>query len=492
MLSADTRIALYVFVGLLCLYLAVSRHMYFAYDSQAMAALTHNLVNHLSLRTTGDFKDVFHISTPYSPYGIATSLLLVPFYALSKATGGPGFLQSLLNPILVAATAAATYHIGRALYWPRRTSVLAALTFGSLTMALQATTELFSEPGVALCIALLVLAIVRWPQGWRWSPLVLGCAAGAAIQFRADSLLTVWIGLLTVPFFVPRNVYLSVRALLSAGTPMALSLAFLMWYNDYRFGKLLVTTYGGLGYHNPLWTGLDGFLFSPGKSIFIFNAIAIPGAIGLIVLAAKHQPFAILALALIIPRLLLFSKLDVWQGGLAWGPRFLMPVIPLFTLGAFSLLQLGERTGWIRRSSRTALLAAAVLSIPINFVSIRVPYEQWWSVLATPALASQYVPRDRLIGGIQHPNIIGSMDSLWVANPIRGDVLLLDRGKAEMAPAFWRERQSGLGWLLLLGFVAGAVVSIVSAGRYDAVESAGRSTRTGRDTKRIADEASLR
>jgi hypothetical protein len=441
--------------------------MYWAYDAQSMAAVTHNLVNHLSLRTTGAFNDVFHISTPFSPYGIGVSLLLVPFYALSKVTGGPGFLQSLLNPIMVAATAAATYHVGRALSWPRRTSVLAALTFGCLTMALQSTTELFSEPGVGLCVALLVLAVVRWPHGWRWSPLVLGIAAGAAAQFRSDSVLTVWVGLLAVPLFVPRRVYLSGRALLSAGIPIVLSLAFLVWYDEHRFGKLLTTSYGGVGYHTPLLTGLDGLLLSSGKSIFLFNAIAIPGTIGLIVLLAKRQPFGILAFLLIVPRLLLFAKWDAWQGGLSWGPRFMMPVISLFTLCAFALLHVGIEKRWFARTATAAIVVAALVSVPISFVSVRVPYDQWWAVLSIPSLRAHYVATGRLVAGAHGPNIISSMDSVWVANPIRGDVLLLKHGQATMAPAFWREGEGAVGWLLLLGFAACSIGAIVSSGRSD-------------------------
>ena len=70
-------------------------------------------------------------------------------------------------------------------------------------MALWYTVELLSEPGVTLCELMIVLGLVRWRQGSRMAPLLVGVAAGLAVQFRPDSLFTVWVGLLAVPFFVP-------------------------------------------------------------------------------------------------------------------------------------------------------------------------------------------------------------------------------------------------------------------------------------------------
>ena len=177
-------IGLLLFVGLFVLYMAVTRAEYYAYDAQAMMAVTRNLVDHGTLKTTGEFVNSFGFATPYAPYGIAVSILEVPLYALSKLVGHAGLLEALLNPLLTAAAATLLFHVGRTLSWSRVHSLMAALGYGVFSMAIWYTTELFSEPGVALCVVATVLGAVKWRQEWRWAPLVTGFAAACAIQLK--------------------------------------------------------------------------------------------------------------------------------------------------------------------------------------------------------------------------------------------------------------------------------------------------------------------
>ena len=98
----DLLIAGCLFGGLFLVYLAVSRHTFVAYDAASMVAVGTNLTNHFSLKTVGAFDDYLHLSTPYSPYGIGVSVLVVPAYALSKLVGHEMLLLSLINPLLTA------------------------------------------------------------------------------------------------------------------------------------------------------------------------------------------------------------------------------------------------------------------------------------------------------------------------------------------------------------------------------------------------------
>jgi 4-amino-4-deoxy-L-arabinose transferase-like glycosyltransferase len=427
-----------------------------------MAAVAHNIVNHFTIKTVGAFHDVFHDSTPYSSYGIADSILLVPLYAASKVTGGPGFWQSLLNPMLIAGSAALLYRIGRTLRWSPLLSVVAALTFGALTMALQYTTELLSEPGVCFCITLIVYAVLAWRDGKAWAPLVVGIAVGAAIQFRADSVVTVGIVLLALPLFVPRKQLFRPSSLLSLGAPIGLSLGFLFWYNALRFGSPFVLAYHNEGYTTPLLHGLHGLLLSPGKSFFLYNPIAILGLIGLVVLARTNPRVAILILLLIVPRLILFAKWDAWEGGLDYGPRFLMPVVGLFVLAAFEVVHSARRTGW-RKPAVLAVVVAALVTVPINYLSVRVPYEQWWATLMTPTAREQVVDPTSPLAHIAHSQVFPAMDFTWEGSELHGDLLLLQKGRAQMAPAWWREREGAVGWILLALAVEGAVLAVVLA-----------------------------
>ena len=98
----DHRISILLFLGVLAVYLAVDTGQHYAYDGQVMIAVSMNLVNHGSLTTVGALNDVFHMSTPYSPYGIGMSLLGVFPVALSKFFGHSAAFISLVNPVITA------------------------------------------------------------------------------------------------------------------------------------------------------------------------------------------------------------------------------------------------------------------------------------------------------------------------------------------------------------------------------------------------------
>jgi hypothetical protein len=466
--APDSVLIIGIFATLLLLFIGIGRQQIDAYDGQSMQAVTHNLVDHFTLKTTGAFDDYFGYSTPYSPYGIGVSLALVPLFSLSKAFGHQAFWDALLNPILVAATAAVVFAIGRRLGWRRTPAVLAAFAFGALTMALQASTELFSEPGVALCEALAVLAVLQWSRGSRWAPLLLGCALAVAVQFRSDSLITVWIVLLVLPLFVPMRTLLTRRALVLVGAPMALSLAFLCWYDELRSGSLFMTSYEGQSYSAPLLKGLEGFLVSPGKSIFVYNPLAVVGLVGLVVMALRRQRFAALAALLIIPRLLLFSKWSDWSGGWSWGPRFMMPVVFLLVIGAFSLV--GDRTlGVLTRRVSAALIALACLAaVPVSFLSIRVPYDQWHVVLTSPHAREQFLGTPVFDGSTGNSGGL-PYSEVWTfaASDLHGQYLLWRSGQDGISPVLWREHDDALGWLLVGASGLGSAVLVAVAVRAD-------------------------
>ena len=450
-----------VFGGLFLVYLAVSRREFVAYDAESMVAVGTNLTNHFTLKTVGAFHDYFGLSTPYSPYGIGVSILVVPLYALSKLVGQEMLLLSLINPLLTAIAGTFVFAIGRELRWARYLAVLTAATFGLLTMALQSTTELLSEPAVALCIVILVWAILRWRHEWGLAPLVIGLTSAAVIQFRADSILTVWIGLVALPLFVAWREIRKPRNLAAMAIPVLPSLAFLAWYNRLRFGSVFVFSYNGQGFHTPIGRGLEGMLVSPGKSFFVFNSIALLGLVGIVLFTIRDRPVGVLFLLLIIPRILFFSKWDSWDGGVSWGPRFLDPVVALFAIAAVEVL---VATRGVRRWDFLARLVfglLALLSLGVSFLSVRVPYEQWFDTLSTPALRAHYdgghlVPDPKAPGAVSN-----AFDFTLQGGHLMGNIDLLENGTANMAPWSFQGDRQAEGWLLLL---AGVVLTVVAAG----------------------------
>jgi hypothetical protein len=279
---------------------------------------------------------------------------------------------------------------------------------------------------------------------------VIGLTAAAVIQFRPDSIITVWIGLLALPMFVAWREIRKPRNLAAMIVPVLPSLAFLAWYNHVRFGSVLVSSYNGHGFHTAMGRGLEGMLFSPGKSIFIFNPIALLGLVGIVIFIFRDRPIAVLFTLLIVPRIFFFSKWDSWDGGVSWGPRFLDPSVALFAIAAVEVLvATQDRRRW-DLLARLAFGALAVLSLGVSFLSVRVPYEQWYDTLSTPALRAHY-DSGHLVTDPNAPQAVSNaFDFTLQGGHLMGDIDLLEKGTAETAPWSFRGDRQAEGWLLLL------------------------------------------
>jgi hypothetical protein len=158
----------------------------------------------------------------------------------------------------------------------------------------------------------------------------------------------------------------------------------------------------------------------------------------------------VLFLLLIVPRILIFSKWDAWDGGVSWGPRFLDPVVALFVIAAVEVL---VATRGVRRwgvPARLAFGALAIISLGVAYLSVRVPYEQWFDTLQTPSLRVHYDAGHL----VPHPNAPGavsnSFDFTFEGSHVMGNVHLLERGVATMAPWSFQGDRSTEGWALLL------------------------------------------
>jgi hypothetical protein len=243
---------------------------------------------------------------------------------------------------------------------------------------------------------------------------------------------------------------------------MGASLLLLVWYNELRDHKLLASSYGG-SFTTALGFGLHGLLFSPGKSIFVFNAVTVLGVVGLGVLLVRDRPVAVLFLVLIVPRLFFFAKWSSWDGGWAWGPRFLLPAVPLLVLAAVELLRVWDRRSVLGLVTRSVAVVLAGASVVVNVLSVTVPYEQWLQALATPAtLVRLGIPPQPGAQQLAHYDADFSTGPLW------GDVTLLRHHLARTAPEWWAQGHSFVGYLLL-AVAAGALVgAALGARRLDA------------------------
>ncbi len=147
----------------------LSGKTFFGYDGE----ITYRMSESLVLRHSVVISDpIYHVSQPYSPYGIGLSLLLVPLVFFAWVVlHDPRALVTLFEPAVVAGTAIALAILVVDLGSTWRRALWLALVFAFATLAWHYSGLLVAEPAVGLCTTLAVL----WLHRFIASPRVPRC-----------------------------------------------------------------------------------------------------------------------------------------------------------------------------------------------------------------------------------------------------------------------------------------------------------------------------
>jgi len=135
-------------------------------------------------------------------------------------------------------------------------------------------------------------------------------------------------------------------------------------YNAVCWGSPLTTGYAPylaayMG-ENPL-IGLWRMWLSPGKSVLLYSPPLILGLVALPRMWREHRAVCLVLLATAGPVLAVYSRYKL-IGDYAWGPRFVVFVVPALCLGLAAVLDswLREPPRWSRRSVLAVVLASGV------------------------------------------------------------------------------------------------------------------------------------
>jgi 4-amino-4-deoxy-L-arabinose transferase-like glycosyltransferase len=374
--ALDRTIVAAIVLGLFAFYVSIQAGVLVSRDAHTMASVGRNLVQHGSL----------HRYLPgrpkaWSPYGIGVSLVTVPLWALQLhvAPHGEGWVSSG-NAVITAVTGGFLYRCGVEIGWRRTVAVITVLVFGLLTMAPVYSTEMFSEPGVTLGIVVTLLGLLLWSRRSRHGPWLVGVGLSVAVLFRTDSYVTVVLPtLVLVPLFIPPRELRSTarRWLAPVAVPLIVVSAWTVVYNVIRFRTAFVTSYGGVSFTNPLADGLYRQVLSPGKGFFWYDPILLVGLFGVVLLYRRRRALAIAIAVLSVTRVLVFAKWPFPDGSVAWGPRFLVPLCALLSLGVGEAIARSEKLSRGRRLwARGLIVVLGAAGAFVNVLSLWVPYEQ--------------------------------------------------------------------------------------------------------------------
>jgi hypothetical protein len=121
----------------------------------------------------------------------------------------------------------------------------------------------------------------------------------------------------------------------------------LLGFNWIRYHSFTDFGYNNVGFSTPLWIGLSGLLFSPGRSIFLYSPIFLlifPGAW----LWFRRDRYTAVALTLTITAYIVFVATWVsWDSGWSWGSRLLTPVAPLMAILIAPVVEMAWAKSWL-------------------------------------------------------------------------------------------------------------------------------------------------
>jgi hypothetical protein len=319
----------------------------------------------------------------YSKKGITPSLALLPLAVLAEALPWLDARAAAMwfNPLVTAATAALLFTVARQIGVSTRTAFVTGLLYGVM-LPLPYTQTLYGEPLAALLMLAMVTAALNRAGGRR---ALIGVGAALGLLFGINLVYVVfavlfvgWIMLEAARRGDRRGA--GFRDALALLIPCGIALVGIGLYNAARFGSPLTTGYGfetGEGFTTPLLTGLFGLTISPFRGLFWYSPallLALPGGL---MLRRRDGRLVALLLALCAVQLILFALWSSWEGGVVWGPRFLLPIVPLLTLLLAPLIE----AAWTRRGLLIVIGGLGLVSLAISLLGALVDIDVYFSLL---------------------------------------------------------------------------------------------------------------
>jgi hypothetical protein len=360
--------ALALFCLLLAIYLFTFKGIFTAVDELALYARTESLVQwgHLDVPQ-------LRFATFHNPVGAQEAgfpILAAPFYWLAQQIGALNRIHvvMLINPLVTAVTAAVLYLTSRRLGYGRNASLLAVFAFGLASLAWPYAQSLYREPVVALGWSLALYALVRWHSGGRlqWAALGLLCLV-LMVPVKATAFIA--IPCLLLPFAaarLPRRHFVMALVVVIVGALLLFHLVAALRYGSAAAILGRITNQDAL----LLAQRVYGQLLSPGKGLIFYTPAVIVAAIGLVPLWRRQWPTALAILSATLLTALGYATYNTWYGGLSWGPRFLVPALPLLLLAVAPAWEAAR--GRVVRPALLLLLAASLL------VQLGVVTADWW------------------------------------------------------------------------------------------------------------------
>jgi len=198
------------------------------------------------------------------------------------------------------------------------------------------------------------------------------------------------------------------RVLIEGLLILGVGVILFLGYNYVRFGEWFNFGYPGEGFTNNLGIGLYGLMFSFGHGLVIFAPITV---LCIIYFMFRNQEMEsgqryLFATSMIsfVCYLMIYAKWSSWHGGWCWGPRFLLPFVPLLHV-MFPFLW--KSVSAENRVLSVVVLLALVWGLGINLLHVADPWMANQMNNEVPFLDRVFIPENSFIYKIATSGKVG-------------------------------------------------------------------------------------
>jgi len=333
------------------------------------------------------------------------------------------FMELLYGPVFSALSVGVLFLISRTFNFSQRTSITLAILYGFTTFTWAYSQSSLNIVPSTFFILLGFLYFRKFLSKNNYLHLIL-CSVilGVGFLIRQD------VVIFALPIFLYLMLHLKknrIKTAISYLTPLALCYGILRLITMVKFApgtskaSAVVEGYaGGAAFQetavvselllnvwrktpvlsvlldNPFHIGGFGLLFAPGVGLFVFCPILLLVFLSFPDFFKRNKPECILLIVFFGSFIYHYGTLETWHGLVAWGPRYLMPIIPFLILTIGATIEKRKNYG-----IKIPLIVLAVVGGIINILYIFQDVN--WFIWSWPGHAGLF-GIDKLVDGVRN------------------------------------------------------------------------------------------
>jgi hypothetical protein len=375
----EAQVAVRLGLALTLLFLATAGGRITASDEYTMYRLTESLVTRGAVWVEAGNAERGPDGHLYPKAALGEAIAAAPFFAAGKLAALPfapakkelvtRAVTSLLNAFVAGALGALLFLLFLQVGASPRGAVFWSVAACLATPVWVYAKSFLTEPLLALGLVAGVYGALRFrDSGSPRHALLAGLGFGGAVLVKYAMLPAVV--LLALPFAPSLK---RAKSAWPGAVAVALCLVLALVYNAARTGTPFGSGYGRQAtlsaFSTPLFVGLYGLLLSSGKGVIWFAPLTVLVPAAIPAAARRLGAVAWAIVATLVASLLMYASFEHWAGDGSWGPRYLVPLVPL----SFVLVVAAHaQEPWGGRGRQWLVGALAVLGLVVTLGGVGV------------------------------------------------------------------------------------------------------------------------